>query len=97
MSSREFTEWLVYDSINPIGYTKEEFLTNKLIAVILNIVRDSKKKAVSPLDVTEDWFNDKVEEKARNHIDLLKTIYSIHIALGGDPEAIDIDKMAKAA
>jgi hypothetical protein len=58
MSSREFTEWMVYMQHEPSGQARADRRAAILIATLINVNRDPKKSAaVSPQDVLDDFFD----------------------------------------
>ena len=50
LSSQELTEWIVFDSINPIGEIRGDIRNACLMALLANIHRDPKHPPFKPED-----------------------------------------------
>ena len=44
MSSRELSEWIVYDAIEPFGQMRDELHAGIVASTVANSVRDAKKR-----------------------------------------------------
>lgn len=43
MSSREFTEWMAYDTLDPIGQERADLRAGIIASTVANTARDEKK------------------------------------------------------
>lgn len=64
MSWAQFSEWLAYAEIDPIGSWREDFRAAQVAATVINMNRSSKTKAVKITDLMPD-FNTKKHGKKK--------------------------------
>lgn len=55
VSSREFSEWIAYDSLEPIGLEPLKVYLGTIAATIANVARTKKTKALQWNDMLFDW------------------------------------------
>lgn len=60
LTSRQVTEWLAFNELEPIGDWRADYRTAMLISVMVNIARavwgsSGKREMTSPLDFLPDW------------------------------------------
>lgn len=57
MSSQEFTAWLAYDAVEPIGARHDDVLAALLGSILINLQLDPAKSApVETADLVPNWW-----------------------------------------
>jgi hypothetical protein len=70
MSSSEFSEWLAFLSIEPLGEDRTDVQAGLICATIANANRDDKKKKkpFDAIDFIPDYWGDRLaEEQTKDH------------------------------
>ena len=44
LTARQFMRWMVYDSIEPLGFLRSDYHAAQVVAAIANILRDAQQK-----------------------------------------------------
>lgn len=69
MTSKQFSEWEAYDTLDPIGTWRDDFRIAHLESVIMNIVnsiyseKGKKPELAQPIDFLPDWSGERKELK----------------------------------
>ena len=50
MDSEEISEWISYNSIDPLGTFREDYRFGMLISILINMFKDANDKSVTPFD-----------------------------------------------
>lgn len=84
ISSRELTEWMALDAIEPVGDRRLDVLAAIQMALIANINRDRKKrkKPYSAEDFMPQW--DKPETAEGNGARMLSVVEMLNMAFNGE-------------
>lgn len=89
MSSREFSEWMAYDRVDPFGPRRDDLRAGSIAAMIANVNRDSQRH---PEPFTADEFAirfeppediDEAEAVAENADRLLSVVEQLNKLFGG--------------
>jgi len=99
MSSREFSEWMIFDRHEPIGGRRLDWLAARIMALMANLMADRKKhpEAFKTEDfLPELWQESDDDEDAAEEEDegmpwqtMLSIVEAINKAMGGKPLAGD--------
>lgn len=84
ISSRELTEWMALDAIEPVGDRRLDVLAAIQMALIANINRDRKKRKnpYSAADFMPQW--DKPETAEGNGARMLSVVEILNTAFNGE-------------
>jgi len=81
LTSKQISEWEVYDRIDPIGTWRDDFRIAKLESLIVNIVQQLYAKKghtptiTTPLDYMPDWSGERKEaEPKKQSVEEMKSI-----------------------
>ena len=85
MSSAEFSDWLAYDRVSPIGPERLDHLAALIAATIANSNpwRKNPKKAIPVADFVPEWAP---KPKASTPDDQLAFVKILHAMFGGTDE-----------
>lgn len=92
ISSRELSEWMIFDSVEPIGDRRSDWQFAMLAAMIANVNRDRKKRSqpYTPNDFVPDfekrWESARSPDEATPWEHLLEIVQMWNAALGGKDE-----------
>jgi len=99
MSSREFSEWMIFDRHEPIGGRRLDWLAARIMALMANLMADRKKhpEAFEVEDfLPKFWQEPDDDEDAAEEEDegmpwqtMLSIVEAINKAMGGKPLAGD--------
>jgi uncharacterized protein DUF4035 len=70
MTSRQFSEWMVYASLDPFDAEREDMRVGLIVSAIYNVNRDRKKRA-KPFTITDcmPLFGDAAPQKQKKVAD----------------------------
>lgn len=79
MSSRELTEWMVYEKLTgPLGPARSDLQAGIIAATIANVNRGKNQKPAKPSDFIPKWDN-----RPRSDADLWAIAKAMNAVLGG--------------
>lgn len=82
MTSEQVSEWMAYDSIDPVGKQRDDYGWAMICSVIYNLVLDiysvkgSHPKRTTPIDFMPDWGNTREKAQKIQTVDEQKSILS---------------------
>lgn len=79
LTSSQLSEWEAYNSIDPVGEWRRDYMIASMMALIANINRDTKKKpeAYTHLDFMPEWSKPKIEEKPQTVVDQKRILFEL--------------------
>lgn len=80
MSAQEFSEWMVFDSIEPIGERRADVRAAQLLAFLAAALSDEKSTRPSVEQFVPDYWGSRVKRAARG---AWQSIASVMDALAG--------------
>lgn len=85
MTSLEFTEWIAFANIEPIGELRSDLRAGIISAQIANAFRDSKKhsKPFTPADFMPDFDKVKKKKERQTPEQQLQIVEMLNAAFGG--------------
>lgn len=83
VSSRELTEWMAYDQLEPLPDRRQDLLLASLLALLSNVYRDAKKhrEPAEPGDFLP-WL--RLDEPDPEPVDMLAKIEALNALFGGE-------------
>lgn len=83
MSSLEFSEWLAFSRVEPIGQDREDLRTALLCSVLTNLQIPKGKKKVSVSDFILNYWEEKSEQSEEGMLALAEyAVQAINLAEG---------------
>lgn len=81
-SSRELSEWMAFDRVEPIGDRRRDLQAGIVASVMANAYRDRKKrpKPYSPTDFIPDYWQQPVEQSWEQQLYIVEIL---NLAFGG--------------
>lgn len=74
LSSRQLSEWMAYDRLEPFGEERADLRAGVVASVIANVNRGKKGKAYSPQDFTLKFGEQEAEEPYKQSTEEMKKI-----------------------
>lgn len=66
LDSKEWTEWLAFDRLSPIGDDRQDLLAGIVAAAGVNVWQAKDGQSVSPEDLIPDWGDRRLEYQRRS-------------------------------